>query len=195
MKMLEKIDWKVLDTYIKKDLIIANKHPEYDIWILNYSKTTQFTKAWDLYTLNCRGLIIDINGNIVSRCLPKFFNYEEHNPSEINMSQEFEVYEKMDGSYISLFIYNNEWIFSSRGSFTSDQAVLAKKVFNLKYLNNVLLHNDRNYIMELIGCNNIIVIHYPENDLILLTSIITKTGEESNIYDKSFNGFNRLKNM
>ena len=47
MGLLKKIDWKTLSTYVDNNLIMANKHPEYDIWILNYSPKTQAKKFWD----------------------------------------------------------------------------------------------------------------------------------------------------
>jgi len=63
MKLLRKIDWSVLNTYIEQSLIVANKHPEYDIWILNYSPKAQSKKFWDEYTMSCRGMVIDANGS------------------------------------------------------------------------------------------------------------------------------------
>ena len=150
IKILEKIDWNVLKSYVDNSLIIANKHPEYDIWILNYSPKVQFKKFWDLYTSSCRGLVIDAEGNILARCMKKFKNYEEHDPSEIDMSQEFEIFEKMDGSYISLFYYipRMEWIVASRGSFISEQAIEAKKLIDSSIYDK--LNKNFTYIFEII---------------------------------------------
>ena len=130
--MLEKVDWNVLNTYIDNSLIVANKHPEYDIWILNYSPKTQSKKFWDEYTLSCRGLVIDAEGNILARPFRKFKNYEEHDPSEIDMTQPFEIFEKMDGSLIIVFYYAAQmvWIVASRGSFISEQCIEAQKMLN-----------------------------------------------------------------
>ena len=89
MKLLEKIDWRILNDYIENKLIVANKHSEYDIWILNYSPKTQVNRVWDDYTLSCRGLVIDAKGNILARPFQKFMNYEEYDPSEIDMSMKF----------------------------------------------------------------------------------------------------------
>ena len=96
MEKLKKIDWKVLQDYVDNSLIIANKHPEYDLWILNYSPKVQSKKFWDEYTLSCRGLVIDVEGNIIARPFEKFKNYEEFDPKEINWSEDFDVFEKMD---------------------------------------------------------------------------------------------------
>ena len=77
IKVLKKVDWKILHEYSDNSLIIANKHPDYDIWILNYSPKVQSKKFWDEYTLSSRGLIIDIDGNILARPFQKFKNLEE----------------------------------------------------------------------------------------------------------------------
>jgi len=179
MNVLEKVDWKLLNDYIENNLIIANKHPEYDIWILNYSPKVQSKRFWDEYTLSCRGLIIDIDGNILGRCMKKFKNYEEYLPSEIDWSQEFDVFEKMDGSMISLFYYESRmtWIIASRGSFISEQAIAAKKLIDSSIYDK--LNKDNTYCFEYIAPENRIVVDYGNrNELVMLSAINTKTGIE-----------------
>ena len=99
------VDWDVLNKYIDEGLIMSNKHPEYDIWILNYSPKVQAKRLWDEYTLACRGLVIDEKGNILARPFQKFKNVEEYDESEIPSNLKFDVFEKMDGSLIVLFYY------------------------------------------------------------------------------------------
>lgn len=146
--ILTKIDWKIINKYINNGLLISNKHPSKDIWILNYTNACAFEKAWDIITLSCRGLIVDKNGNIIGRSFPKFFNLGEHDSSDIPTDLSFEVFEKMDGSYINLFNYKGEWISCSRGSFTSDQAIKSKEILKNKDLNN--LDKCNTYIFEII---------------------------------------------
>lgn len=183
MTYLEKIDWNILNEYINNNLIIANKHPEYDIWILNYSPKVQYKGEWDEYTLSCRGLAIDSEGNILGRPFKKFKNIEEHNPNDIDLSIPYEVFEKMDGSLIIVFYYNkiNKWIIASRGSFISEQALVAKEILNS--LSNVDVYNKMNvsytYLFEILYKENTIVVNYGNvRKLILLSVIYTKTGEE-----------------
>jgi len=149
MKILKKIDWNVLNEYIENNLITVNKHPEYDIYILNYTPKTQGNGLWDDYTLSCRGLVIDANGNILARPFQKFKNFEEHDPKEIDMSKPFEIYEKMDGSLIIVFYYDvkREWIVASRGSFISEQSLEAKKMMGLK---TEKLEKGYTYLFEII---------------------------------------------
>lgn len=185
------IDIILLNKYLDNGLLINQKHPTLDLYVWNYSKHTQFEKLWDENTLLCRGLVTDGNGNIVSPCIKKFFNYEELTSYP---NEEFDVYMKYDGSYISMFMYNGKLMFTSRGSFISDQSQLASKIFHEKYENVVKLSDDVNYIMELVGPSNRIVLDYPENDLVLLTSYDIASYVENDIYnDSRFDGFNKAK--
>lgn len=180
VNILKKIDWNVLNTYIDNSLIIANKHPEYDIWILNYSPKVQSKKFWDDYTLSSRGLIVDAEGNILARPFGKFFNLEEHDSSEIDMSQDYEIFEKMDGSLIILFYYKPrmKWIVASRGSFISEQALEAQKMFNINIFEK--LNIECTYLFEVIYPENRIVVDYGnKREVVLLTRIVTKTGVEA----------------
>lgn len=179
MKLLKKIDWNVLNTYVKNKLIIINKHPEYDIWILNYSKEAQFSKTWDEYTMSCRGLVIDSEGNILARPFQKFKNYEEYDPSEIDWSQDFDAFEKMDGSLIILFYYElvSKWIVASRGSFTSEQALEAQKMIDVSLYDK--LEKYITYLFEIIYPQNRIVVNYGNRrELVLLALIETSTSYE-----------------
>ena len=200
-KILKKIDWGVLNTYIGNNLIIANKHPEYDIWILNYSPKVQSKKFWDDYTIAARGLVVDKDGNILARPFKKFKNIEEHDPSEIDLTQEFEIFEKLDGSLIILFYYKpkREWIVASRGSFISEQVIEAKKMLR-PYSKLSQLDKKNTYLFEIIYPENRIVVDYGEQrDLILLAVIETKTGIEMFYddmvihYSKYFSVVNKIK--
>jgi RNA ligase len=43
-------------------------------------------------------------------------------------TENFEVYEKMDGSLGIVFWYRGQWVVATRGSFTSDQANKAREI-------------------------------------------------------------------
>lgn len=192
LKILDKVDWKVLQDYIDNNLIVANKHPEYDIWILNYSPKAQIKKIWDLYTLSCRGLVIDVDGNILARPFQKFKNLEEYDKSEIDMSQEYEVFVKMDGSLGIMFYYKPrmQWIIASRGSFISEQCVEAQKMFNAN--NYDKLDINYTYLYEIIYPENRIVVDYGyRRELILLAVIETISGQEMP-YTELFNTFSKF---
>lgn len=181
--MLNNIDWNILNTYIDNNLIIANKHVEYDIWILNYSPKVQTKKFWDEYTLTCSGLVIDVDGNILARPFKKFKNYEECDISEIDMSKKYEIFEKYDGSFIQLFYLKPQmkWIVTSRYSFISEQALEAEKFLNERSQVLNILDINITYVFEILYKNNKILVDYGDKrDLILLAAINTLTGVELN---------------
>ena len=111
---------EILNKYYEEGLVYKQVHPTLPLTIWNYNEKVQYEGKWDEITIQTRGLVTDNEGNVVARPFKKFFNIEEnkHTPTE-----EFDVFEKMDGSLGILFNYNGEWVMSTRGSFTSEQSV------------------------------------------------------------------------
>lgn len=166
---------ETLHKYQSDGLLYSQTHPTLPLTIWNYTEKVQYEGLWDEVTLSCRGLVTDDKGNVVTRPFRKFFNIEEgkHTPTEY-----FEVYEKVDGSLITVFNYNGEWIVSSRGSFTSDQAIAAQRLFNgLK--NTEALEATATYLFELIAPWNRIVVNYGDVEELILLGARTSTYEGS----------------
>lgn len=187
-----KFSLDTLNKYIEDGLVIKQSHPTLPLSIYNYSRTCQFDKAWDEITLNCRGLILDDKGNVVARPFSKFFNMEEIPENHIP-KESFEVFEKMDGSLGIIFNYNLEWIFATRGSFTSDQAIKAKEIF-YNHHDDLLLSRSNTYLFEIIYPENRIVVDYGnEEKLVMLAEIHTESGEELDVTFNTELGFNVVK--
>jgi RNA ligase len=229
-----KYDINTLNEYVNNGLLVVKKHPNLPLFMWNYSRDCQFNKNWDDITMNARPLITDDRGVLIAKGMTKFFNIEEL-PSIPN--EEFDVYEKMDGSLGILFYYeyklsedsrynlwfdnnyetgmerffdpNNlpnyddpyyvptpktkgEWIFTSKGSFTSNQSVKGCKLLE-KYKYSKL-HPDYTYIFEIIYPENRIVCSYDFEDLVLLGMIHTKSGYEVNIHSDNSDDI-RFKNL
>jgi len=108
-----KYDLNILSKYIDEGLVIKQVHPTLPLSIYNYSRECQYSGKWDDITLNCRGLVLDNKGNVIAKPFPKFFNYEELKPEDIP-NENFEVYEKMDGSLGILFYYERELSYEER---------------------------------------------------------------------------------
>lgn len=170
----------MLDKYYNDGLLYKQVHPTLPLTIWNYTEKVQFENLWDEVTLMCRGLVTDEDGNVVARPFRKFFNMEEgkHTPTE-----DFKVYEKMDGSLGILFNYNGEWVMATRGSFTSDQAVKGMEMLS-KYDYNKL-HKDFTYLFEIIYSDNRIVCSYDYEDVVLLGVVNTKEGYEVSLHGDS----------
>lgn len=176
-----------LKDYEKEGLLYSQVHPTLPLTIYNYTDKVQWEGLWDEATLMCRGLVVDDLGIIVAKPFSKFFNFSEN---KTNTTNNFEIYEKLDGSLIILFNYSDKWLFASRGSFTSDQVKMAEGIgINLESLNK-----EFTYCFELIHPDNRIVVDYGDKrDLILTGVFSTKTAEEQPIdiwnltYAKKFN--------
>ena len=165
---------ETLNDYKSRGLLMNQSHPTLPLIIWNYTPMTQYGGLWDEITLQCRGLVTDDKGNIVAKGFSKFFNIEEERHVATN---EFEIFEKLDGFLILVFWYDGEMVVTSRGSFTSKYAIEARRVLEEKYPdfeNNGL--NQFTYCFELIGFEQIVVA-YPESDLIL-TGVFYRNGSD-----------------
>jgi hypothetical protein len=171
-----KYNLEVLSEYIDKGLVVKQKHPTLPLSIYNYSRTTQYDGMWDDITLNCRGLVLDNEGNVVAKPFPKFFNMEELSDGEIP-KESFEVFEKMDGSLGIFFHYNGEWHMATRGSFTSEQAIKGMEIAtrNRLYMECV---PGFTYLFEIIYPENRIVVDYGNEERLVLLSIVNPEGNE-----------------
>jgi T4 RnlA family RNA ligase len=178
-----------LDDYNKKGLLFKQVHPSLPLTIWNYSPEVQYGQLWDDVTLSCRGLVTDENGNVVAKPFPKFFNIEEnrHTPT-----QDFEVFEKMDGSLGIMFKYKGEMICATRGSFTSDQAKWMIK-YAKEYNYGDIIVDGFTYLFELIYPENRIVVDYGEQKRMVLLGIINTENGEEVLYNDLFEGFDVVK--
>ena len=152
--------------------------------IYNYSKECQHKGEWNETTLNCRGLVLDENDNIIARPLPKFFNDFELEKMGINFpKEEFDVYEKMDGSLGILYKEDGIYKIATRGSFDSEQAIEGTKILHEKY-SNIKFKDGITYLFEILYPENRIVVDYGNTrDLVLLAMIDTKTGNDIPLED------------
>lgn len=175
-----KINKELLIEMIEAKYVMSQKHPTLPLTIYNYSKSCQYEKVWNEITLQCRGLVLDDDFNVVAIPFKKFFNYEEHDNKELPLIPEnetYEMFEKMDGSLGISFRYNGELIFSTRGSFISDQAIKAKEI--LKKYNQKFLFEGFTYLFEIIYSANRIVVDYGKDEKLTMLGVIDNvTGEE-----------------
>lgn len=173
-----KYDLDVLNKYVEDGLLIKKTHSTLPLTIWNYSRTCQYGGLWDDITINFRGIILDDSGYLVAKSFPKFKNIEEYLPTELP-NEDFKIYEKMDGSLGIVFYYDNKWNMSTRGSFNSDQAIKGLEMLN-KY-DTSLLDMNYTYLFEIIYENNLIVVKYNEDKLVLLAKYNVITGEEGDV--------------
>ncbi len=188
-------DWSEIEKYVESGYIYKRKHSVHDLWIYKYKDCCTFEKYWNPFTLNARGLVLDSNHKVISKPFIKFFNLGELGPEYKLPSGLPHVSEKVDGSCICVFLYKDEWIFTTNGSFDSEQAKWAKEIHNKKY-GRFGLNHCYTWIFEIIHPLDRKVVNYNEReDLVLLGAINNQTGEEVPILSeldypqpKSFSG-------
>lgn len=173
---LEKIGQLIVEGYITK-----RPHFSGELFIYNYTPKAQYDRMWTPETIQCRGLILDSNGAIAARPLPKFFNLQEHQEALPTLA--FDIYEKLDGSLGILYWHQNQPYIASRGSFNSDQAVKANQILQTLYAESIpLLDQSLTYLFEIIYPSNRIVVDYGAYEaLVLLAVIETESGLEKSI--------------
>ena len=173
------MDLQVLTRYLEDGLLYKQTHPTLPLTIWNYTEKVQYEGLWDEVTLSCRGLVTDDKGNVAARPFRKFFNIEEgkHIPTS-----SFDVYEKMDGSLIIVFWYDGGWVVASRGSFTSEQAVAASKIFFDKLDHNFSI--GITYLFEFTAKWNRIVVDYGDEDNLTLLGAIRTDDETEATYEQ-----------
>lgn len=167
---------EILNSYFEKGLVYKQVHPNLPLTIWNYSEKVQYENLWDDITLQTRGLVTDNNGKIIAKPFKKFFNIEEN---KYTPTEEFDVYDKMDGSLGIIFNYNGQWIMATRGSFTSDQSIKGKEIFDkyIKEYGDGKLITNLTYLVEIIYPENRIVVNYGKDEKLVLLGVIDEYGE------------------
>ncbi len=155
--------------------IKVNRHGEIDNLVcLKYSQLE--SPMGEKIVQQCRGIILDEANNweIISYPYDKFFNYGECHAPKLNWNTA-KVYEKLDGSLMTLFYYQGKWKVQSSG-----MADAAGEVSGFKYSFKQLfwrvwqelsyqLPTETNYcfMFELMTPYNRIVVRHDRNKLVL----------------------------
>jgi RNA ligase len=132
----------------------------------------------------CRGLIFDHDGNLMSRPFHKFFNVnerEETQTHEIDMSQPHVIMEKMDGSMIRPILVDGYLRLATKMGVTNvameAEAWLAAQDSEYKEWLHAYMANGYTPIFEWVSPFNQIVLAYEIEDLVLLAIRDNVTGE------------------
>lgn len=174
---------ELLVEMIEQGYIRSQSHPTLPLDILNYTAKAQYDNVWNPATLQCRGLIVDRTTlKVVARPFPKFFNLSQVDPETIPRCA-YEVWEKMDGSLGILYPTDEAagiFAIATRGSFTSDQAVRATKIWleHYQHTGNIRPVPGRSTMLfEIIYPENRIVVDYGDTtDITLIDVLDNDTG-------------------
>ena len=169
------------------EYINEQKHPEFPLLLWNYSERAQYDNVWTEEIMMARGLITDLEGNIVARPFKKFFNVEQRPETmleELVKRGKPRMEEKLDGSLGIIFFYDGLPHVSTRGSFVSEQAKWAtqwlRKSELWRYMNPAYT-----YVTEIIYKENRIVVDYGNTEMLYLLAVINnETGEELDVKEE-----------
>ena len=155
-------------------------HPTLPLAILNYSELAQFERVWTPVTRQCRGLIYHTEtGEVMARPFPKFFNYGELGV-DLDLEEPVLVTDKLDGSLGVLHDDGDGGAIATRGSFTSEQAIHATKIWKDRYAHLIqsTYLTDWTLLFEIIYPQNRIVCDYQgADDLFLLGGVYRADGQ------------------
>lgn len=187
MLLSELFDTELLFEMMGKGYVRSQRHPFLPLVIFNYTEIAAYERVWNPVTETCRGLIArvlpgEFDGEIVARPFRKFFNYGEPGSPVIPLDAGVDVYDKMDGSLGILYpTAPGQFAIATRGSFTSDQARHATRVWQSKYAHIFRPKPGITLLFEIIYPANRIVCDYGSmDDLVLL-------GAVEHVYGTSFN--------
>lgn len=186
MQVIEHIKANGVDSLAEFGISVK-KYPE-GLIVLNYSQID--SPKTHPFVVECRGLIIDEEFNVVSRSFDRFFNYGE-NESTFNPATAV-LHEKVDGSLIKIYFYKDGWRVSTRGTAYAESKVngfditfedMTYKALNVdsrvefNQLCNKCLDESRTYIFEVTGVENRVVTRYSGYTLWFLGSRNNKSGK------------------
>lgn len=164
---------------VQKRRVECSRHPVHPYITFKYSRDTQFSYDWDEVTMAARGIIFnEETGEVVARPFSKFFNYNEPTAPTEKMVGRIHVTDKLDGSLgIGYVEPDGKFAIATAGSFKSEQAQHATKLYHERYEGKWNPNPKLTYLWEIIYPDNRIVVSYgDENDIHLIGAVNKRTG-------------------
>ena len=158
--------------------------------VINYAVAFEDTFTWDFEDSHsssirreCRGLIFNKDGKLISRPYHKFFNAGEKEETQLNKINLYEphiVLEKLDGSMIRPIPTPEGFRLATKAGITevamNAEVFIADKPHYADFINECIKEG-LTPIFEWVSRKNRIVVDYPEDNLILTAIRNTTTGE------------------
>lgn len=148
--------------------ITTVQHPRLPLMLAKYDDLTQITGQWSDTAMACRGIVYDTrSGAVISFPFTKFFNLSEITDGLLPDGwdwQDVDVLEKLDGSMVSAFLFENEIVLNTNGSFQSAQALAAYEFLPPGLLEFLQCYPALTLMFEFIHQTSQIVIPYPKSE-------------------------------
>lgn len=172
-------------TVINYNVMMADTFPEFDEQFGNLNMANLIATM----RRECRGIIFDSEtGEILRRPFHKFFNVNEREETQehaVDMSGDYTILEKLDGSMIAPFIVNGEMIWGTKMGATDVAKPVEEFVKNNPQYDEFryLIGSGFTPIFEWCSRKQRIVLDYREDQLVLTAIRDIKTGEYAS-YDR-----------
>ena len=158
--------------------IKVKEYPDLDVIVLNYCQIE--SPKTNPITRECRSLVINYAGEVVSRSFDRFFNLGE-GECEVDFNTAV-AFEKADGSLINLYYVPSlgQWHFRTRGTAFAESMLPSGRCYQEAILECIGLSfeafqeamsgvdEDITFIFEFVSPENRIVTRYAEPELVLL---------------------------
>lgn len=167
-----------------------------DLIVLNYDQLD--SPKLDPIVIECRMLILDKAFNVVARSFNRFFNLNETKFSKVHeLTDEYSVFEKRDGSLIGIYFHNGKWNTSTKSTAYGEMIVgisrdtswktfhelilIALELTEEEFQNNCNSNLDKNecYIFELTSPMKTVVKEYNDYQMTFLCQRNKHTGKYS----------------
>ena len=164
--------YKEINIWVDRGMIDKHTHPTLSLELFKYSRQCVKNECWFTNTKLARGLVFDsVNKVIIGKGFAKFFNIGEFQslvPEKLPWDLGFSVEEKLDGSLVYIWNFDNEWHTSTSGSFVSEQAMRVKNI--IKTLDLSLIDRNITLLVEYTSPENQIVVSYDNENITLLSA-------------------------
>lgn len=182
-----------IDELLSKYAIKAKRHPKYP-QLVQFKYNQIESPMGDPIVQSARGIIMDENDSwkIIAYPFNKFFNYGEIHAAAIDWSTA-RVQEKLDGSLMILYHYDNQWHVATSGmpdaggevngcGFTFAELFWRVwKELSLHHPNDPCYIQEVTYIFELMTPFNRVVVRHKKNDLKAIGARNRMTGQEYSV--------------
>jgi hypothetical protein len=119
-----------LKNFVLENPNLVSMKPAGDgIYVLKYKKKVFYDNLWNEYLEECRGTIIDVDFNVVSRPFTKVYNYGiESQAPTLSPDTVVTAYRKANGFMVAMTWDNNDILVSTTGSTDSEYVGYAKEM-------------------------------------------------------------------